>query len=458
MIKKLIPIIAVLCGGLFADEATPPTVKVDRRVELMSIVGRLADWPGYTEPAGDDPYVQAVDRHFEPSRNHPLIQYARAFAPSQFIGYDKIPALAVVLDQPGPDMGVNTERLNDNVWTDEITKRFVPLLGQFYQEAKCGEFFESQSTLYAQDEEFVGKLVSRFDTQWFRDFFGHKETQTFTVIPTRLIGNMQYGAFPQPQDGKRDYYVVVNVAGAHYLEKNPEDLPRLFGFGFVYEAMSPYSNELEKPSLRLLAMTTTQVGQGINENWRSLIGKNLVSAIAIRYMMAHHADEQSCREAMQRRVRVGYLLVPRLVKLLESYESQRDTYPAFERFMPEIVRLLQQVTEGNAGVLQAPRVVRIDEFKNGSQDVDPGLARITIRFDQPMMQDRYSIYTMPEGNAFKLPMKSAGFTDSKTFAIELKTLAPDHEYKFIIKGENANFKSSAGIPLEDCEVNFKTKS
>ncbi len=103
-----------------------------------------------------------------------------------------------------------------------------------------------------------------------------------------------------------------------------------------------------------------------------------------------------------------------------------------------------------------PRVEKIDEFKNGSTDVDPALKTITIRFTRPMNTKGYSIYVGPKGMEHFPPVKGNHYKDSKTFILEVGPLKPGHDYQFVVKGDNANFYSETGVPLEDYEVNFTT--
>lgn len=461
MIKKLILIFAVLCGGVFANETASITVKADQRVMLVSIVARLAGWPGgYTDPAGDDPFVQAVDRHFERSKNHPLIEYARSFRADQYIGYDAIPQLAIMLDDPGPDMKAHRCPVYNNKWTGEMLRKYIPLLGQFYVDADCAAFFDSQAALLEEDAEELRGLLKDFDPQWLRDFFGYEGEQTFTIVPTRLNSSMEFGAFTMTPDGMKDFLEVMPFRKGKSHNSYQELVAVMFNLYYIHTIMSEQVDDFREAGKRLLPLANKAAGQELNENWHSLLAKNLSSAISVRYMMAHGASEEHCNKVMQLGLRSGYVLVPRLVGLLDTYETQRETYPNFGEFAPEILRFLQQYGDGNNTDIQAqaPRVVKIDEFHNGSQDVDPGLTQITIRFDQPMMQDRYSIYTTPKGDKDRLPMKSGHFVDSKTFILELDALEPGHDYKFILKGKDAKFRSTAGISLEDCQVNFTTRS
>src|SRR5262245_13191190 len=73
--------------------------KVDLRVELMSIVARLA---GYEEYSSNEfkQYVGDVNRHFEKYRQHPVIQFAAKVRQSNGISFDAVMSMAVHLSPP----------------------------------------------------------------------------------------------------------------------------------------------------------------------------------------------------------------------------------------------------------------------------------------------------------------------------------------------------------------------
>src|SRR5437868_14461768 len=79
--------------------AEPILARADLRIELMSIVARLA---GYEEYSSNEfkQYVGDVNRHFEKYKQHPAIQFAAKIRGSNGIGYDAVMSMAVHLNPP----------------------------------------------------------------------------------------------------------------------------------------------------------------------------------------------------------------------------------------------------------------------------------------------------------------------------------------------------------------------
>lgn len=103
-----------------------------------------------------------------------------------------------------------------------------------------------------------------------------------------------------------------------------------------------------------------------------------------------------------------------------------------------------------------PKVVKILEFENGSQNVNPNLKKIQIIFSKPM-NDKVSFNLSKNGNEH-FPLKNiVGFNDEKTIlTLETVDLKADTEYDFYVT--NRLTKSLDGYPFIESEykINFKT--
>src|SRR4051812_30984575 len=91
---------------------------VDKRVELLSIVFRLAGNQEYNSDFFKK-YVGDINNHFAPYSKHPLILFARELAQEKSIGFDAVMAMAIHLQQPPllePIVSFH-DRLPEQRWT-----------------------------------------------------------------------------------------------------------------------------------------------------------------------------------------------------------------------------------------------------------------------------------------------------------------------------------------------------
>src|ERR1051326_6797911 len=75
------------------------TAKVDQRVELMSIIARLAGYGEYVNNSFKL-YANDVDSYFEKYKQHPAVQFAIKIRESNGIGFDAVMTMAVHLNPP----------------------------------------------------------------------------------------------------------------------------------------------------------------------------------------------------------------------------------------------------------------------------------------------------------------------------------------------------------------------
>ncbi|MCP4645126.1 MAG: DUF4932 domain-containing protein, partial [bacterium] len=74
----------------------PLRVMVDPRVELMSVIFRLAGHPEYNQ-GRVDVYTKDVEQHFGKHRNHPTVATARKLRRTRGVSYDACMSMAVHL-------------------------------------------------------------------------------------------------------------------------------------------------------------------------------------------------------------------------------------------------------------------------------------------------------------------------------------------------------------------------
>lgn len=131
------------------------------------------------------------------------------------------------------------------------------------------------------------------------------------------------------------------------------------------------------------------------------------------------------REAVEMLVdRSGYLSKP-LAELREEFEARR------------------------------PRVTGVGEFGNGSREVDPGLARITFAFSEPMDPDFRSTGAGDLGLDHFPEVSRIEFAEDGCSVTYSVTLKPDTHYQMILEEGYGNRR---GLPLVPFRVEFWTKS
>lgn len=139
-------------------------VGVDRRVELVAVMARLAGFDEYQAP-GIAQYDQAIHDHFDGFRNHPSIQLLNLLREQHGIAYNAPIEMALIAQpetwKPLVDLSPWPVFL-DSRWDAPSAEAFLAAAAKFEQDTKAQAFFDSQQPIFDQVRTSVaGNLAGR---------------------------------------------------------------------------------------------------------------------------------------------------------------------------------------------------------------------------------------------------------------------------------------------------------
>lgn len=457
----------LLLAPLAAAEPQRLEARVDPRVELMSLIFRLAGNPEYNQPLAKSPYSDEVDAHFGKYRDHAVVVLARELRGKTGVSYDAVMSLAIHLDdtqslktrlplEPWP------ARL-DKRWPPDETGAFLEKARGFVQETGFNEFCEQHRKLYAASaERLTQKLNERNYVGWFDKYFGARPSAKFYVVVSLLNGPCNYGSGIQFPDGREE---IVPVIGA---EKFDSDGIPVFGDGnvstiaheFCHTYTNPfvdkYAKELQPAGERIFNGCAQKMRNMAYGSWQTMLRESLVRACVVRYLRTTDGEKAAQADAQDNHRR-GFRWIGKLAETLGEYESQRERYATFDAFMPRVVEFFNEYAKEYEDVLaRAPKVLRMIP-PNGATDVDPNLTEIKVFFDRPMRDGSWSVV----GGGPNYP-ETAGKChydeERKVFTLPVQ-LKPGWKYRFWLnRGEYSSFQSEDGVELQSVEVKFQTRS
>jgi len=187
--------------------------EVDRRVELLSVVARLAAYSEYVNNQFKS-YAADVDAFFANYRNHPVVEYASKLRSERGVSYDAVMSMAVHLDPP-PKLTQRvtfTEKAPDPRWGKEAAERFADLLRRFYSDANRERFFQAHEAMYKTAAARFQLVLNKVDFDWYRRFYGELPVGTFNLYVGLLNGGGNYGPKVVHTDGTEDLYAIIGTS------------------------------------------------------------------------------------------------------------------------------------------------------------------------------------------------------------------------------------------------------
>jgi hypothetical protein len=465
MRRALVSAIGMFClaRGLLAQV---DRIGVDPRVELFSLIFRLAGSPEYAQgriPA----YNQAVDNWFAPYRNHEAVANARQLRQTSGIAYDAVVSLAIhvtdaatlaersPIDRPGVRL--------DRRWRPAEARRFLQLARDFTETSRFAEFLASQKSLYDVTSTRHQALVATADLAWFGRFFGSGASERFEVVSGLLTGTSSYGPSVIAEDGTLEVYAIQGIPSVD--EEGLPVLPSGYLSNLVHELTHSYANplvdrymsSLEAAGRRLYQATQADMQpQGYSLS-AAVLYETLVRACSLRYTLEHQG-EAAARQSVDYEHARGFVWIGELNRVLAGYEADRTTYPALFDFMPVLAAALDDISWRAPDLYKLyedsrPRVVSATP-ENGARDVDPARTDIVLTFDRPMRTG----YSLSSGATAPLPkLVRLGWDETGTiFTIECR-LEPGKNYELRFNPANSgSFASAEGYALRQYTIAFRT--
>jgi len=448
-----------------------PQPKVDERVELLGIVFRLAGASEY-ECVSFKEYDDAINQHFGPFKNHPVILAAQSLRSKYGVSYDAVMSYAVHISIENgrvvfPDE--NTEKTLSELdprWNrkEAQAQTFAKQLDDFYVKSRFHEFFEAHHEMYLKTEEKIKAITDKIDYSWFQKFYGDANLERFRIVPSCISEQGNYGSRCHFKDGSAEYFAIVCTRGPDADYNENSYIPLIiheFSHSFCNPLVAKYLVDLRPAVKRVWPFVEVQMTMQAYGSPDTLLYEYLVRACEIRYQVAQGNENEAKIHAWRNR-NLGFLWIVELVRLLGRYEKERDKYPMLDDFMPEIVKMQNAlVTDEYVAQLheRSPQIVAMNP-PNGAKDVDLNFAEISITFDRSMgdgmMWFTRNTHSEPYPNH-----DAAVWSDDHLTCTgrNVGPLEPGTTYHiwFNYKGLYG-FRCANGIPLKPVHYTFTTKA
>lgn len=315
--------------------SAPLTVRVDRRVEVMSILMRLAAASEYLGTPATT-YVSDVGKTFGPFAEHPAVVRTRELRAKYGISFDAPMWLAIQLDEKLYLHG----RPLDARWENVDIDSYLVLVRDFVEATKFDAFFTSHAPYFARVETRLREAIAKEDpTSWFDAFFGARPGAKFVVVPGLLTGTRNFGPH-----NETELFQILGISHVDFDELPfiDEQLIELLvhetAHSYINPVFAKHRAELEPHGARLLARVAEPMRKQAYPTWDIMMNEQGVRAVTALYLRERKgpaaADAAIAREEAR-----SFLWTRPLADLLGTYAADRKQYPDLDAFMPKVVEL-----------------------------------------------------------------------------------------------------------------------
>lgn len=455
----------ILLSSSFAQPHPALIPKVDERVELLSIVFRLAGNPEYSMSPLDS-YTGDIDTYFAPYKNHPVVVLARKLAATNAIGFDTVMSMAVHLSPPPALRPLVTfsDEVPGKRWGRSNAIKFANLLRDFCRDTHFEKFTAVHRPMYDLAEKRFTTTLQSVDLNWFPHFYGEQPIEQFHVLLGMNNGGGNYGIKVRFSDGHQEAFAIVGCwttdnagnpvypADAGYLSTVIHE----FNHSFVNPVVERNWTKF-KSAEKVFVPVAEQMRKQAYGDARDMVDESLVRAAVIVYSKTN-TDPHSLKLSIRREEANGFVWMGELYRLLERYQADRRLYPQFQDFMPVVAQFYDSLASRIGAEITQYRsecvhVTGLRPFANHDRSVDPGVRELIVSFDKPLDPAKGDpVNYGPKGKSeFPISAKPEFLPDGKELRLQL-ALKPNSSYSFVLTGA----ASVDGYPVEDYSVDFHT--
>ncbi len=382
---------ATLSTPLFAQDKQL-TPKFDERVELLSIVFRLAEASEYMNNS-IKLYSDSVDRYFNEFQTHEVVKMAKKLRRKNGVSYDAVMSMAIHLKIEGDSVRFNkllTKRAFDKRWGISA-ETFIIQLDDFYRLSQFKRFFEQHQSLYAIATNRFGKISKSVNLKWFENFFGYAPKGKYHIVLS-LLNRGNYGPKVLSQSGKENIYSILcawktdSLNYPTYNKNKKETLVHEFCHSFCNQLGEKYYSEMETKALEFYKSVSNRMRRQAYGSALTMINEILVRASTIKYLEDEGASSAQINRMLNVEIANGFLWIDKLYESLQNYSSNRHKYSTLDDFMPYIVKQHNSMSPEKFRLdfnENCPQILS-SSIENGASNISPNLKEIIIEYDKTM--------------------------------------------------------------------------
>ena len=282
--------------------AAPPPVVIDKRVELLAIVMRLAGAPEYQ--TARTPYALEIDRVYGKLANHAAVKLARELR-AKGISYDAPMIFAVHLDDAlNLDNAAEIATI-DKRWAGVDLEAFAAALRQFAADAKQAGTPQHTDKLAATAEKVRALVAADNPVAFYDEVFGAGPQHT--IVYGELLGTNNVGV----RNGNKFYQVLSSVDLGLLVHE--------MAHSYINPLLAKHAALLEPAGKQLYPLFATTMRAQNYADWQTMFNESAVRALVVLFMRERKGDVAGAAAA-RAEMRAGFLWVNELTELFRKYK------------------------------------------------------------------------------------------------------------------------------------------
>lgn len=334
-------------------------LSIDPRIELISVIIYLS--PNYNESIlsilpFNSSYKKEVDEWFGDYKHHEAVKLFDSMLEFGF-SYDAPPTgMLFLTNTPSLKLREDIDKEDymykqcmDRAGGEKSFLKFLKALQDFCNESNFYEFYNNHKEYYGKIIDNAIKSSGNLNyISQTESYYGVKQN-SYNIILSGLLYANNYGEAIKDTNENVDIFCIRGSSGI------VDDIPYFGGrdeFAFLvrHEFSHSFVNNITEKNIdkvneykELLAPIKDKMDEQAYNKWETCLNEHLVRAVVIRLTEIYDGMDKSLN-LIDIESQRGFIYIRELTNLLKNeYEPNRDKYPTFEDFYPEILNLLKEL-------------------------------------------------------------------------------------------------------------------
>lgn len=286
-------------------------------------------------------YTTAIRKFFESYKGHSVYKFMEEMIPEGFT-FSRPVELAL-------SMGETTDfsmqyKLSDLCMTYcggmPKVEELLCLLNEFEKEIDFVSFYNKERSYY---DFYLEKARQVTEAHPYVDLleqeYGKEQGSYQLMISALMKGNFGI-QFEDEKTKQAHLYAVLTTCG---FSISPNILFHEFSHPFINPLTEKYADLVaiyQEAYERLKPYKLPGFGSGYGD-WQECVNEHLVRAMVIHLLRKCNLHEEA-KEQLRQDLYCGYKYIPLLLENYEYYDKNRETYPDFETYYPELLKVFSK--------------------------------------------------------------------------------------------------------------------
>ena len=326
-------------------------ITVDKRTMLLGIIMHISNYhnkwkdSGQFDDAENKYLIEEINTKFSKYKDDNIIKLFDELTEDGDFSFDAPFNLFLQLDD-----NYKADKIDDYVFKNRLNSNnqifeFINGLSDFAQKIGFDEYYEEHKEEFEKYVSSMAKAFELYDVgQFFKDYYGLKSDKEFNVNLVPFITKSALSCDTKdsisscipiyPHSKKENLY---DLGGN---EKYFLTLPiHEFSHGFVNPITEQY--KLVDENTNIFDDIREEMSKQFYPSDIEILNEHIVRAITARSILYMHKDQEWYEREIEIQKGMGFIYIDNIIESLESYENNRDKYPNFAKFYPEIINSIK---------------------------------------------------------------------------------------------------------------------